>query len=173
VATIAGTDINVALPDVDKSALVATFTVGEGNIVKVNGAAQTSGKTANDFTSGVTYVVTDANDANPVSYKVNISLAPDKAPALLSFSFEVDNNAKDIAKTLVGEIKGSEIGVAVPQLADVTGLVATFTTGAGNKVTVNGVETGQRRDGTMTSPTRSTTWSRTWTARLTPSSPSR
>ena len=140
VATIAGTDINVALPDVDKSALVATFTVGEGNIVKVNGAAQTSGKTANDFTSGVTYVVTDANDANPVSYKVNISLAPDKAPALLSFSFEVDNNAKDIAKTLVGEIKGSEIGVAVPQLADVTGLVATFTTGAGNKVTVNGVE---------------------------------
>ena len=33
VATVSGTDINVALPDVDKSALVATFTVAEGNIV--------------------------------------------------------------------------------------------------------------------------------------------
>ena len=140
VATVSGTDINVALPDVDKSALVATFTVAEGNIVKVNGAAQTSGKTANNFESAVTYVVTDSHGENPVSYKVNVSLAPDKHPALLSFAFEVDKNAKDLAKTLQGEIKGSEIGVAVPQLADVTELVATFTTGTGNKVTVNGVE---------------------------------
>ena len=140
VETVSGTDINVALPDVDKSALVATFTVAEGNIVKVNGAAQTSGKTANNFESAITYVVTDSHGENPVSYKVNVSLAPDKHPALLSFAFEVDKNAKDLAKTLQGEIKGSEIGVAVPQLADVTELVATFTTGTGNKVTVNGVE---------------------------------
>ncbi|MBO6028137.1 MAG: hypothetical protein J6P75_02910 [Bacteroidales bacterium] len=140
VATISGSDINVALPDVDKSALVASFTVADGNIVKVNGAAQTSGKTANNFSSPVTYVVTDSHDENPISFKVNVTLAPDKHPALLSFAFEVDKNAKDLAKTLEGEIKGSEIGVAVPQLADVTELVATFTTGTGNKVTVNGVE---------------------------------
>ena len=140
VATISGTSISVALPDVDKSALVATFKVAEGNIVKVNGAVQTSGKTANDFSSGVTYVVSDANDANPVSYTVNVTLAPDKHPALLSFSFDVEKNAEALAKTLVGDIQGTEIGVAVPQLADITALVATFTTGAGNKVTVNGVE---------------------------------
>ena len=140
VATVSGKSIDVALPDVDKSALVATFTVAEGNIVKVNGAVQNSGKTANDFSSGITYVVSDANDANPVSYAVNVSLAPDKHPALSSFSFDADKNAAALSKTLVGEFKGNEVGVAVPQLADITALVATFTTGAGNKVTVNGVE---------------------------------
>ena len=140
VATVSGTDINVALPDVDKSALVATFTVAEGNIVKVNGAEQTSGKTVNNFESSVTYVVTDSHGENPVSYRVNVSLAPDKHPALTFFSFDGDKNAKALGKTIVGEIKGAEIGVPVPQLADITELVATFTTGAGNKVTVNGVE---------------------------------
>lgn len=140
VAAVNGKSIDVALPDVDKSALVATFTVAEGNIVKVNGTVQVSGKTANDFSSGVTYVVSDANDANPVSYAVNVTLAPDKHPALLSFSFDVDKNAEALSKTLVGEINGTEIGVAVPQVADISALVATFTTGAGNKVTVNGVE---------------------------------
>jgi len=140
VATVNGKSIDVALPDVDKSALVATFTVAEGNIVKVNGTVQVSGKTANDFSSGATYVVSDANDANPVSYAVNVTLAPDKHPALLSFSFDVDKNAETLSKTLVGEINGTEIGVAVPQVADISALVATFTTGAGNKVTVNGVE---------------------------------
>ena len=140
VATVTGTEINVALPDVDKSALVATFTVAEGNIVKVNGAVQNSGKTVNNFESAITYVVMDSHEENPVSYKVNVSLAPDKHPALTFFSFDGDKNAKALGKTLVGEIKGSEIGVAVPQVADITELVATFSTGAGNKVTVNGVE---------------------------------
>lgn len=140
VATVSGKSIDVALPDVDKSALVATFTVAEGNIVKVNGYVQNSGKTVNDFSSGITYVVSDANDANPVSYTVNVTLAPDKHPALTFFSFDADKNAAALSKTLVGEFKGTEISVAVPQLADVTALVATFTTGAGNKVSVNGVE---------------------------------
>ena len=140
VATVNGKSIDVALPDVDKSALVATFTVAEGNIVKVNGTVQTSGKTANDFSNGITYVVSDAKDANPVSYTVNVTLAPDKHPALLSFSFDVDKNAGALSKTLAGVINGTEIGVAVPQVADISALVATFTTGAGNKVTVNGVD---------------------------------
>ena len=138
-ATISGTSIDIALPDVDKSALVASFTVADGNIVKVGSAVQTSGKTANDFNSDVTYVVTDANGENGISYKVKVGLAPDKNPSLLSFSFDVENNSEYLSKTLTGEISGSEIGVAVPQVADISALVATFTTGAGNKVTVNGV----------------------------------
>lgn len=140
VGTIVGQNINIALPDVDKSSLVATFTVGEGNIVKVNGAVQTSGKSANDFSAGAIYVVTDENGENPVSYVVVVSLAPDKHPALLNFSFEAEKNTAALAKTLNGQYKGTEIGVDVPQLADVTSLVASFTTGTGNKVTVNGVE---------------------------------
>lgn len=139
VATVSGTSVSVALPDVDKTALVATYTVAEGNVVKVNGTVQTSGKTANDFSSEVTYVVTDAKGENSVSYKVNVTLAPDKHPSLLSFSFDVENNTA-FAKTIEGEISGTDIAVAVPQLADVTALAASFTTGAGNKVTVNGVE---------------------------------
>ena len=139
VATVSGTSVSVALPDVDKTALVATYTVAEGNVVKVNGTVQTSGKTANDFSSEVTYVVTDAKGENSVSYKVNVTLAPDKHPSLLSFSFEAEKNTA-FAKTIEGEISGTDIAVAVPQLADITALAATFTTGAGNKVTVNGVE---------------------------------
>lgn len=139
VATVSGTNVSVALPDVDKTSLVATYTVAEGNVVKVNGTVQASGKTANDFSSEVTYVVTDAKGENSVSYKVNVTLAPDKHPSLLSFSFEVENNTA-FAKTIEGVISGTDIAVAVPQLADITALAATFTTGAGNKVTVNGVE---------------------------------
>ena len=78
VATVSGTNVSVALPDVNKTSLVATYTVAEGNVVKVNGTVQTSGKTANDFSSEVTYVVTDAKGENSVSYKVNVTLAPDK-----------------------------------------------------------------------------------------------
>ena len=140
VGTVNGKTIEVALPDVEKTALVASFTVAEGNLVKVNGYLQESGKTVNDFSSNVTYVVTDANDANPVSYTVNVSLAPDKHPAITFFSFDGDKNTEALSKTLVGEINGTEISVAVPQVADITALVATFETGAGNKVSVNGVD---------------------------------
>lgn len=56
---ISGTDITVTVPvATDVTALVATFT-HTGASIAVGGVAQVSGVTANDFTSAVTYTVTD------------------------------------------------------------------------------------------------------------------
>lgn len=57
--TISGTAISVKVPaDTDLSALVATFETAEGeSTVTVNGTAQVSGTTANDFSDPVDYLV--------------------------------------------------------------------------------------------------------------------
>jgi len=60
--------------------IVATFAVSAGASVSVNGKAQVSGTTANDFTGAVTYVVT-AEDGTTVSYVVTVSAG---AAALLA-----------------------------------------------------------------------------------------
>ena len=57
----------------DVSALVATFTT-TGASVEVAGAPQTSGVTANDFTSPVTYTVTAA-DGTTQDYLVTVTIA--------------------------------------------------------------------------------------------------
>lgn len=66
-------DIEVALPaGTDLTALVATFTVNEGNTVTVDGAAQTSGVTKNDFTDPVDYLVRNSTGANNVRYTITV-----------------------------------------------------------------------------------------------------
>lgn len=62
------------------------------------------------------------------------------APQLLTFSFTAEANPEHISKTADGKISGADVTVDLPQLTDLTKLVATFTTGEGNKVTVDGVE---------------------------------
>jgi len=57
----------------DVSALVATFTTS-GAAVKVGGALQTSGTTANNFRSPVTYIVTAA-DVSTQDYVVTVTIA--------------------------------------------------------------------------------------------------
>lgn len=58
-ASINGTSVSIFLPPgTNTNALVATFTTSTNAPVTVNGAAQTSGVTANDFSSPVQYTVT-------------------------------------------------------------------------------------------------------------------
>lgn len=73
-ATISGTTITVNLPyyPINVSALIATF-VTTGNLVTVNGIAQVSGSTINNFTHPVTYLVT-AQDGSTASYTVTVIL---------------------------------------------------------------------------------------------------
>lgn len=72
-AVVAGTttySFEVALPaGTNLTALVARFTVAEGNSVTVDGVAQTSGVTKNDFTDPVDYLVRGANN---VRYTVTV-----------------------------------------------------------------------------------------------------
>lgn len=58
-AAISGTAINIFLPpQTNTNALVASFTLSDSGIVRVNGVAQQNGVTANDFSNPVTYTVT-------------------------------------------------------------------------------------------------------------------
>ena len=69
--TINGTTITVTVPTgTDVTALVATFTT-TGMRVKVGTKTQTSGQTANDFTSPVTYTVV-ASDNSTKQYTVTV-----------------------------------------------------------------------------------------------------
>jgi hypothetical protein len=68
---INGTDISVVVPvGTDVTALIATFT-HTGASIAVDGVAQVSGVTANDFTDAVVYTVT-ATDATTQDFTVRV-----------------------------------------------------------------------------------------------------
>lgn len=70
-----GKTIAVAVPAcTNVTALVATFTTSTGAIVKIGSTAQTSGTTANNFSSPVEYTVT-ALDASTQKYTVTVTVA--------------------------------------------------------------------------------------------------
>jgi hypothetical protein len=70
--SISGTSISLAVPSgTSLTSLVATF-VTTGASVSVSGVVQTSGTTANNFSTPVTYVVTAA-DGSTQNYTVNVS----------------------------------------------------------------------------------------------------
>ena len=76
-----GTDgkIEVVMPaTVDKKSLVAQFTVNAGNKVTVAGVAQESGKTKNDFSVPVDYIVSNANGTQNVKYTVTVTKQSDQ-----------------------------------------------------------------------------------------------
>jgi CubicO group peptidase (beta-lactamase class C family) len=71
--TIGGGAVSAFLPPgIDRTKLKASFTVSPDATVSVDGVAQTSGITANDFTSPVTYVVRAA-DGSTASYTVTLT----------------------------------------------------------------------------------------------------
>lgn len=75
VSSITGTSISILLPEeVDKTALVARFTVSENDVVKVEEVVQQSSVTPNDFTAPVDYIVSEGT-AN-VKYTVTVGKAP-------------------------------------------------------------------------------------------------
>jgi len=108
----------------------ATFTI-TGVSLKVGATVQTTAVTTNNFTSPVVYTVTAA-DTTTVNYTVVVTVAPNTAKALTSFSFVglpgATGTINESAKT---------VAVTVPNLTNVSALVATFAT-TGNNVKVGG-----------------------------------
>jgi hypothetical protein len=135
-ATINGTAIAATVPNgTDVRALVATFAT-TGVAVSVNGVAQASGTSANDFTGPVQFVVT-AQDGSTLAFTVTVTIAPPPAKAITSLSFlSVDNPGlrADVSAT----IAGTNIVATVPFGTDVRSLIATFST-TGVSVSVGGV----------------------------------
>ncbi|MBN2811612.1 MAG: hypothetical protein JXP39_06940, partial [Spirochaetales bacterium] len=105
VGTISGTEITVTVPyNTDVTALVATFTVSPEASAKVNGTAQASGKTLNDFTNPVSYAVV-ATDGSIKNYIVIVVTAPNTANDITSFTFTAEANAvlsTDVTATISG-----------------------------------------------------------------------
>ena len=75
-AFVSGTntyEINIAMPaNVDKSQLVARFTVNSGNTVAVDGTAQTSQVSKNDFEDPVDYTVSNSNKSQNIRYTITV-----------------------------------------------------------------------------------------------------
>jgi hypothetical protein len=114
----------------DPSALVAAF-VSTGARVTVAGLDQESGRTANDFSRPVEYVVED-QDGSRVSYVVHVTVQPalGEGKAITGFSF--------VKPPVSGTIDESAhtISLVVPHGTDRTSLAGVFTT-TGVLVTVD------------------------------------
>ena len=95
--------ISVAVPyNTDVTGLVATFSVSAGASVKVGSAVQTSGTTQNNFSNAVTYTVTAA-DGSSQAYAVTVTVTPNSAKAITSFSFA------GLSPVATGTITGTNI----------------------------------------------------------------
>jgi FG-GAP repeat protein len=112
----------------DVTALVATF-IASDDTVSVVAATQTSGTTANDFSSSVTYTAS-ASDGATQDYTVSVTIAtPLSTKAITAFTFETANNP-GLAYSVNGVVneKNHTIAAILPAGTDVTGLFATFST---------------------------------------------
>lgn len=78
------------------------------------------------------FVSCGSNDDGP-------DLPPVNEPQLITFSFQQADNADVISENYDGVISGDAVTVTMPEFADKSSLVATFTTAEGNLVTVDGV----------------------------------
>ena len=129
-ATIDGSEICLTVPHgTALTALVATFNT-TGVKVEAGGAVQTSGTTAVDFTSPVTYKVT-AEDGSVKKYTVTVTEARSPAKEITAFSFN------ELSPAVTAAIKDTSISLFLPYGINSTALTATFTT-TGVKVEAGG-----------------------------------
>jgi hypothetical protein len=149
-APINDTTVTATVPaGTNITALVATFST-TGASVAVGDVAQVSGKTHNDFTRPVIYHVTAA-DHTTKDYQVTITVAPSSAKDLTALSFRSTQNAV-LSTDVIGVITGSTVTATAPFGANITALVATFST-TGASVTVGGTaQTSGTTPNNFTSP---------------------
>jgi hypothetical protein len=128
VATISGTAISATVPyGTNVTALVATFAT-TGQSVAVGATTQSSGVTANNFSTDLTYKVMAA-DSTTKNYTVHVAIAANPAKDITSFSFTSTlNSGAGVTADAIGVINGQSIAVTVPYGTTPAALIATFTT---------------------------------------------
>ncbi|MCC3375225.1 GLUG motif-containing protein [Cohnella sp. REN36] len=112
--------------------LVATFALSPGASATVGSVVQESGRTANDFTGAVTYVV-KAADNSVQNWTVTVTVAASSEKDITSFRFAEQTRAATInsgARTVAIEVQNG---------TSLNGLVASFTLSAGASAKVGGV----------------------------------
>lgn len=86
--------VNLIIPDgTDVTKLIATFTASPYAQVFVNGTAQASGKTVQNFSSDVVYTV-QAEDGTTQNYTVKHTMGPAAGYTLLNFDFKKSINTE-------------------------------------------------------------------------------
>ena len=124
---ITGTNITVTVPSgTIITSLVANF-ISTGASVTIGGTAQTSGTTANNFSSILTYTVI-AEDSSSTDFIVTVLVASNTAKDITSFRFPTS------VQTI---FTGTNINVTVPFGTNLTNLIATFST-TGVSVNISG-----------------------------------
>jgi hypothetical protein len=115
-------------------ALVATFSNAPLSTVSIGAVTQTSGVTANDFSSDKVYTVT-AQNVSTKNYTVHVEVQPAlTGKSILTFGF------LDLTPDVIGNINETNktISLTVPFVTDISSLVPTFTSSAGSTVWVGG-----------------------------------
>ncbi|HRS66675.1 MAG TPA: hypothetical protein P5519_12405, partial [Spirochaetia bacterium] len=108
------------------TSLVATFTVSDKATVTVNGVTQTSGVTANDFSTPKTYTVT-AEDGSTATYTVEVTVAqPSSAKDITAYSL-TDGTYNFVGVIDENATPNPTITVSIPAAIGRTNLIATFT----------------------------------------------
>ncbi len=130
IGVISESDISVVLPyGADPGGLIASFTTS-GRSVTVNGRAQESGITANDFSGPVTCLVT-AEDGSVREYTVTAEIAKSDAKSITRYQLDGEPGAIDeSARTIRIDMPGSK---------NLSNLISSFVT-TGVLITVDGRE---------------------------------
>lgn len=123
----AGT-ISVVMPPRSSVSETAASFSAVGKSITVNGIAQESGVTKQNFSSPVVYAVTADNNSTR-SYTVTVTVLPAPWNEITSFSFRNTENAS-LVSDAAGLISGSEIQVVIPYNVKAEDLVAYFITEA-------------------------------------------
>ncbi|MBR0523398.1 MAG: hypothetical protein IJK09_00420 [Prevotella sp.] len=139
-AFVAGTtsyEVNIAMPaDVDKSSLIARFTVNSGNSVSVDGVPQTSQFTENDFEDPIDYLVRNSSRNQNIRYTVTVVELKEKSWAEVA---TLDATALSGNEAFTGVYSGA---VLVVNPKDNLPYVAYGARGVDNKMSVAKFEDG-------------------------------
>ena len=127
-------DIEVAY-GTDVTNLVATFELSDGATADINGVAQESGVTANDFTNTVTYTVTSEDGSTTQDWDVTVTIAdPSTEKDIIDF-----NLPNQIGDETISTINHT-VDVTVANGTDVSNLVADFVLSDYATANINGVD---------------------------------
>mgnify|MGYP000942089704 FL=1 len=108
------------------TALIATFTASASATVAISGTAQTSGVTANNFSTAKVYTVT-AEDGSTATYTVEVTVTPpSSAKDITAYSLS-DGTTNFVGVINEDALPNPTITVSIPGAINRDGLIATFT----------------------------------------------
>lgn len=125
----------------DITAAIANFSLGMKSIARINGIAQVSGITPNDYTNPLTLTVDGIGFNTGISetYTIKVVTGLSNESKLLSYDFKIASNP-GLAQEINTDIVGNNASKTVPFGYDVSSLIADFNVSPGAELYVDGVK---------------------------------